>query len=41
MTVLGVLHRLEEERLQKEEEGGTEGAPEAAPPDASAPSDAP
>ena len=41
MTVLGVLHRLEEERLQKEEEGGTEGAPEAAAPDASAPSDAP
>ena len=34
MTVLGVLHRLEEERLHKEEEGGTEG-------DASAPSDAP
>ena len=29
MTVLGVLHRLEEERLQKEEEGGTEEPPEA------------
>jgi len=42
MTVLGVLHRLEEERLQKEEEGGTEEPPEADSfRDASAQRDAP
>ena len=42
MTVLGLLHRLEEERVQREESGGTEEAPEAASPgEASPPSDAP
>jgi ribosome-binding factor A len=42
MTVLGVLHRLEEERLQREAEGGPEAVPEAAAPrEASPPSDAP
>lgn len=42
MTVLGVLHRLEEERLQREAEGGPEAVPEAASPgEASPPSDAP
>jgi len=42
MTVLGVLHRLEEERLQREAEGGPEAVPEAAASgEASPPSDAP
>jgi ribosome-binding factor A len=42
MTVLGLLHLLEEERLQREESDGTEEAPEAdSSGDASAQRDAP
>jgi len=42
MTVLGLLHRLEEERLQREESDGTKEAPEAdSSGEASPPSDAP
>jgi ribosome-binding factor A len=42
MTVLGLLHRLEEERLQREESEDTAVAPEAASSgEASPPSDAP
>jgi ribosome-binding factor A len=42
MTVLGVLHRLEQERLQREEESGREEPPEAdSSGDASAQRDAP